>query len=131
MYSTALSNRTTIKKSAAVRKEGGLDRTDAPVAVLIHVELVLHIELIHIEFIDSLEIELLQHRDAVVGAAGFLALDVIGEGLAGLVGLRRERIMAGVSPEETEGREEVDLRLGILLQKLPDAIIVDMNKEMI
>ena len=107
----------------AVREEGGLDRSQAPVAVLVHVELVAHIEEVHIELVDSLEVELVQDRDAVVGAAGLLGLDIVREGLAGLVGFRRIRIVPGVGAEETEGGEEVDLRLRVLLQQGLDAVV--------
>ena len=36
----------------------------------------------HIEFVDSLEIELVQNGNAVIGATGFLSLNIVGKSLS-------------------------------------------------
>ena len=86
-------------------------------------EAVVLVVVFHIEFIDSLQIELIEHRDSIVGATGLLSLHIFGKSLSGLVRDRGERIVAGVGAEKAERGEEIDFSPGILLEQAADAIV--------
>ena len=96
---------------------------DSAIAFFGHVQFVAQVEALEVFDADILEAELVQDGNAVVEAALFLGLDIFGEGLAGLVGIRRVGVVSGIAREETQGGEKEYLRLGFFFANLADAIV--------
>ena len=64
--------------------------------------MVLHVVFLKVEFIDSLQAELVEYGDSIVGAACFLTFYVVRESETGAVRLFGEWIMSGFRAEKAQ-----------------------------
>lgn len=105
------------------RDKRDLGGGDSAIAFFGHVQFVAQVEALEVFDADILDAELVQNGNAVVAAAVQLGLDILGEVLAGLVGICGIGVESGIAREETQGGEKEYLRLGILFANLADAIV--------